>query len=72
LDLMSSFVSPLPSKVMMPLCGLITAISILLFGARLEQRFSKAQIRRMFVGHGFSSIKFSETIPYRFVIGYKA
>lgn len=72
LDLMSSFISPLPSKVIMPLCGLIAVISILVFGTRLEQRFSKAQIRRMLVDHGFLSIKFSETITYRFVIGYKA
>ena len=108
-DLMRLFISPLPSKIKMPLCDLIAAtvywplarLSFVLdkinvatrliplssyrnlsfytmrtdsldrFGTRLEQRFKKAQIQRMLVDHGFSNIKFSETMPYWVVIGYK-
>ena len=109
-DLIRSFISPLPSKIKLPLCDLIAAtvywplarLSFVLdkinvptqliplssyrnlsfytmrtdsldrFGTRFEQRFTKFQIRKMLVDHGFLNIKFSETMPYWVVIGYKA
>jgi hypothetical protein len=42
------------------------------FGTRLEQRFSRAQIRQMMERSGLTDIRFSERTPYWVAIGRKA
>ncbi|MBI9043083.1 MAG: class I SAM-dependent methyltransferase [Anaerolineaceae bacterium] len=41
------------------------------FGTKLEQRFTKEQIRGMMENAGLINIKFSEDIPYWCAVGYK-
>ena len=41
------------------------------FGTRLEQRFSKNEIRQMMEEAGLEMIEFSDEIPYWCAIGYK-
>jgi len=41
------------------------------FGTRLEQRFSRAEIRSMLEGAGFKDIRFSERPPYWCAVGIK-
>ncbi len=41
------------------------------FGTRLEQRFSKAQITKMFENNGFHNIKFSTKAPFWCCVAYK-
>lgn len=40
------------------------------FGTRLEQRFTKVEIKAMMASAGLESIKFSEEIPYWCAVGY--
>lgn len=41
------------------------------FGTRLEQRFSKEQIKTMMESAGLNRIRFSESVPYWCAVGYK-
>jgi glycosyltransferase involved in cell wall biosynthesis/SAM-dependent methyltransferase len=41
------------------------------FGTRLEQRFSKIEIKSLFIDNGFTDIKFSDREPYWCVCGIK-
>ena len=41
------------------------------FGTRLEQRFSKKEIKSLFIENGFTDIKFSEREPYWCACGIK-
>ncbi len=42
------------------------------FGTRLEQRFSKQQIKTMMTRSGLEKIRFSDQEPYWCAVGYKA
>jgi ubiquinone/menaquinone biosynthesis C-methylase UbiE len=42
------------------------------FGTRLEQRFTRAQIKQMMGSAGLEKIKFSENLPYWCAVGYRA
>jgi SAM-dependent methyltransferase/glycosyltransferase involved in cell wall biosynthesis len=41
------------------------------FGTKLENRFSRAQIKKLFIDSGFSSVKFSDNKPYWCASGIK-
>jgi hypothetical protein len=41
------------------------------FGTRLEQRFTKKQIRTMMQDAGLAEISFSEENPYWVAVGYR-
>ena len=41
------------------------------FGARLEQRFAKKQIKIMMQDAGLTKISFSEESPYWVAVGYR-
>jgi ubiquinone/menaquinone biosynthesis C-methylase UbiE len=42
------------------------------FGTRLEQRFSRAEIREMMEHAGLRDVRFSESMPYWCAVGFKA
>lgn len=42
-----------------------------LFGARIEKRFTAAQIQKMMEDSGLERIVFSDTAPYWCAVGYK-
>jgi SAM-dependent methyltransferase len=42
------------------------------FGTRLEQRFSKAEIKSMMLGAGLNDIEFSTSMPYWCAVGIKS
>jgi ubiquinone/menaquinone biosynthesis C-methylase UbiE len=41
------------------------------FGTRLEQRFTKEQLRDMMMKAGLTGIRFSETVPYWTAVGFR-
>jgi hypothetical protein len=41
------------------------------FGTKLEQRFTKKEIKKMMINAGLKNIKFSNRKPYWTAIGYK-
>ncbi len=41
------------------------------FGTRLEQRFTRKEIREMMIIAGLIDIKFSKNLPYWTAVGYK-
>ena len=42
------------------------------FGTRLEQRFTKDEIKQMLIHAGFSKIEFSDREPFWTALAYKA